>query len=115
MEERVESTVDRGDSPLTERSLSIIIACYRDAGSVREFCRQLSEILPQITPNYEIIYVNDASPDDACKILAEIAARDPRLVGRTVSLPVKTEFHSVIKVVLANPTKNARITIESRR
>jgi len=80
MEERVESTADRSDSPLTERSLSIIIACYRDAGSVREFCRQLGEILPQVTLNYEVIYVNDASPDDAGEILAEIAARDPRLV-----------------------------------
>jgi len=65
---------------MTERSLSIVIACYRDAGSVREFYRRLAEVLPGITPNYEIIYVNDASPDNAEEILREISARDPRLV-----------------------------------
>lgn len=65
---------------MTSRSLSIVIACYRDAGSVREFYRQLSEVLPRITPNYEIIYVNDASPDNAEEILREISERDPRLV-----------------------------------
>lgn len=64
----------------TDRSLSIVIACYRDAGSVRECYRRLSEILPGVTPNWEVIYVNDASPDNAEQILREIAAADPRVV-----------------------------------
>lgn len=64
----------------TDKSLSVVIACYRDAGSVREFYRRLAEILPAITPNWEIIYVNDASPDNAEEILRELAATDPRLV-----------------------------------
>jgi glycosyltransferase involved in cell wall biosynthesis len=64
----------------TAKSLSIVIACYRDAGSVREFYRRLKDILPGITPSWEVIYVNDASPDDAEKILREIAAADPRVV-----------------------------------
>ena len=66
--------------PMTDRSLSIVIACYRDAGSIREFYRRLSDILPSVTPNYEIIYVNDASPDNAEEILTEIAGADPRVV-----------------------------------
>jgi polyisoprenyl-phosphate glycosyltransferase len=65
---------------LTERSLSIVIACYRDAGSVRECYRRLTETLAEVTPHYEIIYVNDASPDNAEEILREIAAEDPRVV-----------------------------------
>lgn len=64
----------------TQKSLSIVIACYKDAGSVREFYRRLEEVLPAITPNWEIIYVNDASPDNAEEILRELAASDPRLV-----------------------------------
>jgi len=67
-------------SPMTQRALSVVIACYRDAGSIREFYRQLSEILPGITPDYEIVYVNDASPDNAEEILNELADRDPHLV-----------------------------------
>lgn len=72
--------METASSPVTTRSLSIVIACYRDAGSVREFYRRLSDVLPTVTPNYEIIYVNDASPDDAETILRELAAEDPHLV-----------------------------------
>ncbi len=64
----------------TDRTLSVVIACYRDAGSIREFCRRLAEILPDVTPNYEIIYVNDASPDNSEEILNELAERDKHLV-----------------------------------
>lgn len=81
MPEDVEHTqANLPDGPLTERPLSVVIACYRDAGSIREFYRRLSEVLPRVTPNYEIIYVNDASPDDAEAILHELAAQDARLV-----------------------------------
>lgn len=74
------SSQQESTTPLTTRSLSIIIACYRDAGSVREFYRRLCEVLPTVTPDHEIIYVNDASPDDAEEILRELSAEDPRLV-----------------------------------
>lgn len=65
---------------LTSRSLSIVVACYRDAGSVRECYRRLTEVLSGVTDCYEIIYVNDASPDDAESILRELAERDARVV-----------------------------------
>jgi dolichol-phosphate mannosyltransferase len=61
-------------------SLSVVIACYRDAGSIHEFYRRLNEVLPSLTPQYEIIYVNDASPDGAGEILAELASTDRHLV-----------------------------------
>jgi len=65
---------------LTDRKISIVIACYSDAGSVREFHKRISTVMPSVAPDYEIIYVNDASPDYAEEILAEIAISDPRLV-----------------------------------
>ncbi len=64
----------------TDYSLSIVIACYKDAGSIHEFYNQLSDILPGVTREYEIIYVNDASPDNAEEILREIAAQDHHVV-----------------------------------
>lgn len=36
--------------------------------------------MKKITPNFEIIYVNDASPDNAYEVLREIASRDKRLI-----------------------------------
>lgn len=85
---------------MTQRSLSVVIACYKDAGSVREFYRRLCQVLPTITPHYEIIYVNDASPDDAGAILKEISQNDPHLVvvNHTRNFGSQNAFLSGMKV-----------------
>ncbi len=64
---------------LTEKRLSAIVACYRDAGSVMTMYERLTRTFQDVTKNYEIIYVNDASPDNAEEILAELAGRDDRV------------------------------------
>jgi polyisoprenyl-phosphate glycosyltransferase len=64
---------------LTLKTVSVVVACYRDAGSVKEMYRRLTETLAQVTPSYEIIFVNDASPDNAEEFLNEIAAEDNRV------------------------------------
>ncbi len=61
------------------RSISVVVACYRDGGNVREMHRRLSAVLPALAASYEIIFVNDASPDNAEELLNEIAAADPRV------------------------------------
>jgi len=70
---------------LTGRKISVVVACYRDAGSVREMYRRLSAVLGEITPAWQIVYVNDNSPDNAGEILAGIAAGEPRLTVVTHS------------------------------
>jgi dolichol-phosphate mannosyltransferase len=64
---------------LTEKSISVVVACYRDAENVSEMYRRLTDVLAQVTANYEIIFVNDNSPDNAEAILLEIAGRDARV------------------------------------
>ncbi len=65
---------------LTDKKISIVIVCYNDAGSVKEMYRRVTKVMKQITPNYEIVYVNDKSPDNALDILREIASHDKRLI-----------------------------------
>jgi dolichol-phosphate mannosyltransferase len=64
---------------LTDKKISAVVVCYRDAGSVNELFRKLKETLEKITAHYEIIYVNDASPDDAEKVLSELAKKEKHL------------------------------------
>ena len=64
---------------LTQRTISVVVACYRDAGSIGEMYRRLTAVLEKTTPRFEIIYVNDNSPDNAEELLAELAGRDPRV------------------------------------
>lgn len=65
---------------LTDKKISIIVICYNDAGSIREMYRRVTEVMKHITLDYEIIYVNDASPDNAMEILRDIASRDERFI-----------------------------------
>ena len=59
--------------------LSAIIACYRDAPAVPIMHQRLSAVFAQLEVEYEIIFVNDCSPDNARQVLAELAAADPRV------------------------------------
>jgi CDP-glycerol glycerophosphotransferase len=62
--------------------LSLVVPVYR----VQDYLRQcLDSILEQGVDDLELIAVDDCSPDGSAAILAEYAARDPRV--RVVSLP----------------------------
>jgi glycosyltransferase involved in cell wall biosynthesis len=70
---------------LTEKKISVVVVCYRDAGSIHELYRQVKDVLEKITLHYEIIYVNDASPDNAEEILLTLAQTEPALTVVTHS------------------------------
>jgi dolichol-phosphate mannosyltransferase len=60
--------------------LSAIIACYRDAPAVPIMHERLVKVFTELDAEYEIIFVNDGSPDNAREVLAELAGRDPHVV-----------------------------------
>ena len=62
------------------RKISAIIACYRDAQAVPIMHQRLTTVFQKIGVDYEIIFVNDGSPDNAAEVLAELAARDRKVV-----------------------------------
>jgi dolichol-phosphate mannosyltransferase len=64
---------------LTQKKLSAVVVCYRDEGNIRVMHERLSKALSSITQDWEIIYVNDASPDGSEAILRELAMKDQRL------------------------------------
>lgn len=61
---------------LAPRKISAVIACYRDAPAVPQMHERLTAVFTKIGVDYEIIFVNDASPDNAREVLIELAARD---------------------------------------
>lgn len=64
---------------LTDKTISVVVTCYRDEGSVHELLHRLGQTMDTITPDWEVIYVNDASPDNAEAVLLEAAKTQPRL------------------------------------
>src|SRR5437588_6352719 len=67
--------------------LSAVIACYRDAPAVPIMHERLTIVFSDLRVDYEIIFVNDASPDDARTVLAALASRDARVTVVTHTRP----------------------------
>ena len=67
------------------RKISAVIACYRDAPAIPIMYTRLVAVFRKIDVDYEIIFVNDASPDDAEAVLAELSGRDTHVVAVTHS------------------------------
>lgn len=65
---------------LTRKKISVVPIAYRDEGNIKELYRRVTQVLKKITPNWEIIYVNDNSPDNSEQILRELAKKDRRLI-----------------------------------
>ncbi len=63
-----------------QKKLSAIIACYRDAEAVPVMYERLKATFTKIGCDYEIVFVNDCSPDNAAEVLAELAEKDKKVV-----------------------------------
>ncbi len=59
--------------------LSIVVPVYREEKNIPEFLRQVSAILKSVTPNYEIIFALDPSPDRSAAVIIEQRKLDPRV------------------------------------
>ena len=60
--------------------ISAIIACYRDAPAVPIMHERLTAVFTSLDVDYEIIFVNDGSPDNAREVLAALAKEDSHVV-----------------------------------
>lgn len=61
--------------------LSVVSPCYGAPTLLRELVRQITETVVQLTDSYEIILVEDASPDNSRDIIREICAEDSHVKG----------------------------------
>ena len=56
--------------------ISIVIPVYNEEENIRELYAKLSNVLPAITENYEIIFIDDGSTDNSFNILKGINEED---------------------------------------
>lgn len=61
--------------------VSTVIACYKDAQSIPIMHKRLTDAFSGMGVDYEIIFVNDASPDDTDQVLEEITERDNHVIA----------------------------------
>lgn len=80
--------------------LSIVSTLYRSAPYLDEFHRRVSIAASQITDDYEIVLVNDGSPDDSLRVALDLQAGDPHI--QVVDLSRNFGHHAAIVAGLAS-------------
>jgi putative glycosyltransferase len=74
--------------------LSVVATLYRSAPYLREFCARAAAAAERVATDFEIVLVNDGSPDDALAVALDIRAADPRV--RVVDLSRNFGHHPAI-------------------
>ncbi|QWR78593.1 glycosyltransferase family 2 protein [Candidatus Magnetomonas plexicatena] len=64
-----------------DRKITAIIACYKDAQAIPFMYRRLVDVFTRIGVDYEIIFVNDSSPDNAREVLEDLTAQDSKVIA----------------------------------
>jgi len=72
-------------NPKLNAKISAIIACYKDGEAIPVMYERLVKMFNETKIRYEIIFVNDCSPDNSEEVIAQIAAKDNNVIGITHS------------------------------
>src|SRR5262249_8987463 len=65
----------------TVYSVSAVIACYKDNQAIPIMYERLKETFTRLNVDFEIIFVNDGSPDDTEEVIRAISRNDRRVLG----------------------------------
>jgi polyisoprenyl-phosphate glycosyltransferase len=65
----------------TTHSISAIVACYRDIQAIPIMYERLRSTFEKLNVDYEIIFVNDCSPDDSEDVIRTLSLNDRHVRG----------------------------------
>lgn len=81
-------------------NLSIVTTLYYSAPYVREFYTRITQAAEKITETYEIIFVNDGSPDDSLDLAVSLQKNDRRV--KVIDLSRNFGHHKAVMTGLAH-------------
>jgi glycosyltransferase involved in cell wall biosynthesis len=64
---------------LTERSISIVVPCYNEHENIRALFERTVAVMKDVTPDWELVFIDNGSTDASAPMLAELAAQDSRV------------------------------------
>jgi putative glycosyltransferase len=91
--------------------LSIVTTLYRSARHLDEFHARVSASALQLTPDYEIVLVNDGSPDDSLDVALKLLEHDDRV--RIIDLARNFGHHKAMMTGLAEARGDLVFLIDS--
>src|SRR5262249_7421057 len=91
--------------------LSIVTTLYRSAPFLREFHRRACAAAAKITSDFEIVLVNDGSPDDSQAVALSLCRDDPRV--KVIELSRNFGHHKAMMTGLAHARGRLVFLIDS--
>ena len=65
--------------------LSVVVPVYMGERFLEELYTRIRQVAESLTGEWELILVNDSSPDGSWRGIAELAGRDARVIGLNLS------------------------------
>lgn len=94
----------------TRHSVSAIVACYRDNQAIPIMYERLKNTFNQLNIDYEIVFVNDCSPDDSEEVIRAISRNDRRVYGISHSRNFGSQ--AAFRSGMAIASKNACVLLD---
>jgi dolichol-phosphate mannosyltransferase len=93
-----------------KNSVSAIIACYKDEQAIPIMYERLNKVFQKLSVDYEIIFVNDCSPDNSEEVITRLSRQDHKVIGISHSRNFGSQaaFRSGIEVA----SKNACVLLD---
>jgi polyisoprenyl-phosphate glycosyltransferase len=74
-------SLTKNNASQKKSSITAIIACYKDYDAIPIMYNRLKDVFTKIDVDYEIIFVNDCSPDDTTEQIKKITRVDSNVIG----------------------------------
>ena len=94
----------------TKHSVTAVIACYKDGQAIPVMYRRLRAVFEKLGVEYELIFVNDNSPDDSEEVIRAITRNDRRVLG--VSHSRNFGSQAAFRSGMELSTKNACVLLD---
>ena len=93
-----------GSDQASPLSLSVFFPAYNDAGTIASLVITALQSASQLTPNYEVIVVNDGSSDSTAQILSELARVYPHV--KIVTHPMNRGYGGALRSGFSSASKD---------
>ena len=85
-------------------SLSIFFPCHNEQDNIERVTQQALEVARGITPDFEILLINDGSTDDTARVADALAAEHPEV--RAIHHPVNRGYGAALQTGFTEAAKN---------
>ena len=90
--------------------ISFVISCYRSEKTLGGVIEEIQSTMPEIGHDYEIILVNDCSPDNTFEVIRELASKNKNILG--INLAKNFGQHSALMAGMRHSTGDVVVCLD---